>query len=179
MSLESTLLGLLNRKPRTGYDLSKIVSKTTAFYWTATSTQVYQSLKRMAQKGWVGIETIVQTGKPSKQVYHLKESGREAFVQWLEAEPAKPIQKEPFLVQMYFLNMLGKEDIISKIKQRKAEHVIRLAEFKSYENTVIDPGKSAKENLARRLPLMAGIMQEEFWLDWCEKALQEAQALDE
>lgn len=177
MSLESTLLGLLKRKPRTGYDLSKIVAKTTAFYWTATSTQVYQSLKKMAEKGWVRVETIIQVGKPSKQVYHINDSGQEAFMKWLQAAPETPTQKEPFLVQMYFLNLLEKQEIIAKLETYQAEHLARLKEFQGYMLTIADPGKNAQENLARRLPLEAGIMQEEFWLRWTELALEEVRRL--
>lgn len=177
MSLESTLLGLLKRKPRTGYDLSKIVAKTTSFYWNATSTQVYQSLKRMAEKGWVHVETIVQTGKPSRQVYHLNDSGQEAFMKWLQAAPETPTQKEPFLVQMYFLNMLCKTEIIEKLEAYREEHQARWEEFMTYRATINDPAKSEQENLARRLPLEAGIMQEEFWLRWCELALKEVSEL--
>lgn len=179
MSLESTLLGLLKRRPRTGYDLSKIVAKTTAFYWNATSTQVYQSLKRMAERGWVRVETIVQTGKPSKQVYHINDSGEKAFMKWLQAAPGTPTQKEPFLVQMYFLNMLEKPEIIAKLEAYREEHQARLLEFQGYRSSIMDPDKNEQENLARRLPLEAGIMQEEYWLQWTDMALEEVRRLPE
>lgn len=179
MSLEYTLLGLLSRKPRTGYDLSKIVAKTTNFYWTATRTQVYQSLKRMAQKGWVSTETVWQTGKPSKQMYSLEEDGKEAFEQWLQSSPDEPVLKEPFLVQMYFLDLLTKEQIRNKITSMKEMHEKRLEEYQGYGSTIIDSNRTEKENLARELPWMAGIAFEEMWLKWCDQALDKVEQLDE
>ncbi len=177
MSLEFTLLGLLNRKPRTGYDLSKIVSRTTNFYWTATQTQVYQSLKKMADRGWITSETIVQTGKPSKLLYHINTAGEIAFIEWLRDPPDSPTMKEPFMVQMYFLDLLDREEILNKIKSMQAMHEQRLADFLEYRGNIIAADKSPNENLARSLPLMAGILFEEAWIKWCEQALAEVNEL--
>ena len=179
MSLEFTLLGLLRRKPRTGYDLSKIVAKTTNFYWTATRTQVYQSLKRMANKGWITPETIWQTGKPSKQMYHIEEVGEEAFLEWMQSSPDEPVLKEPFLVQMYFLDSLSKQEIIEKINAMKKLHEASLKEYQEYGDTIIDPKRSDKENLARSLPWMAGILFEEMWIKWCNEAVKQVEKLAE
>ncbi|PKM78181.1 MAG: hypothetical protein CVU90_03940 [Firmicutes bacterium HGW-Firmicutes-15] len=171
MSLEFTLLGLLNRNPRTGYDLSKIVSRTTNFYWTATQTQVYQSLKKMADRGWITSETILQTGKPSKLLYHINPEGQIAFMEWLRDPPDSPTMKEPFMVQMYFLDLLDKEEILNKIKFIQAMHEQRLQEFQEYRGNIVAADKSLKENMARSLPLKAGILFEETWITWCEQAL--------
>ena len=131
----------------------------------------------MAEKGWVRVETIVQIGKPSRQVYHINDIGEQAFMKWLQAAPETPTQKEPFLVQMYFLNMLEKNEIIAKLEAYRDEHLSRFNEFQGYKRTIMDPAKNAQENLARRLPLEAGIMQEEFWLRWTELALLEVRQL--
>ncbi|MEA1960149.1 MAG: PadR family transcriptional regulator [Bacillota bacterium] len=179
MSLEYTLLGLLNRKARTGYELSKIVAKTTNFYWTATRTQVYQSLKRMAAKDWIEVETVPQIGKPSKQVYHINENGEQAFEDWLLKPPDAPILKEPFLLHMYFLDLLPKEEIIKKIKAMQASHIKQLKEYEEYENTIIDPRRTEKENMARSLPLLNGILLEKTSLQWCEEALRKIETLEE
>lgn len=173
MSLEFTLLGLLNRKPRTGYDLSKIVSRTTSFYWTATQTQVYQSLKKMAAQGWITSETIWQSSKPSKLVYHINPEGKDAFMKWLRNPPESPTLKEPILVQMYFLDLLDSEEIAVKIKSIQVMHEQRLREFQEYQEGIVALDKSPRENLARSLPLLAGILFEETWIKWCEQALQE------
>lgn len=177
MSLEYTLLGLLNRKARTGYELSKIVSKTTNFYWTATSTQVYQSLKKMAAKEWVSVETIWQTSKPSKQVYHIQQEGKKAFEAWLHNPPDSTTLKVPFMIQMYFLDLLGKEEILKKISLVEKEHQDLLKKYNDFKQNIIDPEKTDQENQARYLPLLAGIFTEEAWLKWCETARQEIEKL--
>lgn len=171
MSLEYTLLGLLRRKPRTGYELSKIVARTTNFYWTATRTQVYQSLKRMAERQWIEMETIPQVGKPSRQVYHLCPSGDEAFFAWLKREPEKPVMKQPLLVQLYFMDCLEKEEVLDKLGAELKIHTRRLQEYREYEKSIAQGQGVSKEKLANYLPLLAGIDFEEMQIAWCNKAL--------
>jgi len=172
MSLEYTLLGLLKRKPRTGYELSKIVARTTNFYWTATRTQVYQSLKRMAEREWIEMETIPQSGKPSKQVYHLLPSGEDAFKDWLHRVPEKPVIKTPILVQLYFLDCLEKDDVIKKLEAELALRTQSLHEYQEYEKGQKQHQYSSmQKQLADALPLMAGIESEIAMIRWCEQAL--------
>ncbi|MDO4539622.1 MAG: PadR family transcriptional regulator [Syntrophomonadaceae bacterium] len=178
MSLEYTLLGLLRRKPRTGYELSKIVARTTNFYWTATRTQVYQSLKRMADRDWIEMETIPQVGKPSRQVYHLQPSGDEAFHQWLRRDPDKPVIKQPLLVQLYFMDCLEKEEVLDKINADMLVHIQRLNEYHEYEKNITRSKRPSKEKLADYLPLMAGIDFEEMQIKWCAKAIKMVEGLD-
>ncbi|NLG33039.1 MAG: PadR family transcriptional regulator [Syntrophomonadaceae bacterium] len=179
MSLEFTILGLLNRKPRSGYEISKIVSRTTNFYWTATQTQVYQYLKKMAAKEWVAVNTVLQTNKPSKQIYSITPKGAEKFETWLRNPPAPRTVKNSFLVQMYFLDNLSKDEIIKKIQDVQKMHENRLKEYLEYKKGIINHKKSAKENMARYLPLLAGIIIEEGWIKWCEEALEELNTLSE
>ncbi len=53
MSLKHSLLALLSREAKTGYELSKDVGGSTGFFWTATHQQIYRDLAELERKGWV------------------------------------------------------------------------------------------------------------------------------
>ena len=50
MSLENALLGLLNHRPMTGYDLIKILDYPMGFFWAATSSSNVMDFKERQQK---------------------------------------------------------------------------------------------------------------------------------
>lgn len=46
MSLPHALLGLLNYRPATGYELKGTFTKSIHFFWNATLPQIYRTLKQ-------------------------------------------------------------------------------------------------------------------------------------
>ncbi|GAH00237.1 unnamed protein product, partial [marine sediment metagenome] len=50
MSLRNALLGLLNYRPRTGYELKKIFEDSIGFYWTTKTSQIYNELNKLEEK---------------------------------------------------------------------------------------------------------------------------------
>ncbi len=81
------LLGLLVSGERHGYQLKRTVDQEFAPYWQIDFAQLYRSLAKMTQAGWV--EARVERGEagPDRKVYSLTPSGRRALEEWL-AEPA-------------------------------------------------------------------------------------------
>jgi DNA-binding PadR family transcriptional regulator len=52
VSLSHALLGLINCKPTTGYELKATFNKSIHFFWNATLPQIYLTLNQMKKKGW-------------------------------------------------------------------------------------------------------------------------------
>lgn len=104
MSLKHGLLGLLDYGPMSGYELCRVFEESLAFFWQATTSQVYRELAAMEQAGLLGSEQVVQTGKPNKRLYSLTDSGRRELVSWLERPLApKDLEtKNSFLMKIFF-----------------------------------------------------------------------------
>ena len=84
MALYHTLLGLLAKKPMTGYQMKQTFSSSILFFWNAHISQIYKELNKMEQKGWVESEIEPQSGKPDRKVYSLTSAGKDEFLQWLQ-----------------------------------------------------------------------------------------------
>ena len=52
-TLKYAILGLLNRKNMTGYDLSKEFETTLFEFWNAKHSQIYPELKKLTEEGCV------------------------------------------------------------------------------------------------------------------------------
>ncbi|GAH88572.1 unnamed protein product, partial [marine sediment metagenome] len=79
MSLEKALLGLLDHRPMTGYDLKKILDHPMGFFWAAQMSQIYRELNKLEEKKLVKSEIKPQEKRPDRKVYQLTKEGRETF----------------------------------------------------------------------------------------------------
>ena len=76
MSLEHAILGFLNSRPMTGYELKKIFDTSVRHFWPADQSQIYRTLSRLSERGWAEMEIIKQSERPDRKVYRLTPRGR-------------------------------------------------------------------------------------------------------
>ncbi len=113
MSLPHLILGLLYRKPDSGYDLNKRFERTVANFWTTDQSQIYRTLYKLRDKAWVKVETVLQEDNPNKKVYSITDEGHKALVEWLQT----PLQDELVIRdadtgQVFFGDAIGSEKLI-------------------------------------------------------------------
>ena len=58
MSLEYAILGFLNYRPLSGYDLKKVFDNSVRHFWPADQSQIYRTLARLAEQGYVEQEIV-------------------------------------------------------------------------------------------------------------------------
>jgi DNA-binding PadR family transcriptional regulator len=79
MKLENILLGVLLQHPSTGYDLKKFLDTSGRFLRSNTQmSQVYRSLTRMEELGWVVHTVETRPGQDAK-TYRVTEEGATVF----------------------------------------------------------------------------------------------------
>jgi PadR family transcriptional regulator, regulatory protein AphA len=76
MMLRYILLGLLDYKPMTGYELENWISVSAGNFWAAKLSQIYTTLKTLEGEALVSSQIEEQTGKPDKRIYEITEAGR-------------------------------------------------------------------------------------------------------
>jgi PadR family transcriptional regulator, regulatory protein AphA len=83
MSLEHAILGFLNYRPMSGYDLKKIFDTSVRHFWPADQAHIYRTLNRLAEQGLATMEVVEQEVRPDRKVYHITPEGREHLHEWL------------------------------------------------------------------------------------------------
>lgn len=122
MSLEQAILGFLNYRPYSGYDLKRIFDTSVRHFWPADQSQIYHTLARMNEKEWVDIEIIPQESRPARKVYHITSVGKEAFQNWLTAPLPPPENRSADMIQVFFAGQLSDEEILG-LFERAAESI--------------------------------------------------------
>lgn len=116
MSLEHAILGFLNYRPSSGYDLKKIFDSSVRHFWPANQSQIYRTLAALDERGWVEMDVIRQSDRPDRKVYHLTDSGKQELARWLSAPPPMDEARSAPLVQVFFLGQLTDEEILAKFE---------------------------------------------------------------
>lgn len=118
MSLKHALLGFLNYKSMTGYQLKQSFDKSIRNFWNASLSQIYPTLSQMKDDGFLTLEVKYQESSPNAKIYHITDTGREELRKWL-TEPMEPSQhRNAFLIKIFFGANVDTSLIISQLRHR-------------------------------------------------------------
>ena len=92
MSLRHALLGLLERRPSTGYELTRTFDRSLRTSWQARHSQIYPELAKLEAAGLIN---LVGEGARRSKTYDITDAGRTELRRWLvEAEPDRSQRSE-------------------------------------------------------------------------------------
>jgi DNA-binding PadR family transcriptional regulator len=128
-TLRYIMLGLLGARPMSGYDIKRAFDRSLATYWNAGNSQIYTTLKALAEQGLVSSELIRQEGRPNRRVYSLAPEGRKQLDAWLR-EPVPPrFTKDEFLTRLFFCGQTTDEAALCHLEQHLAALRAQLADM--------------------------------------------------
>jgi DNA-binding PadR family transcriptional regulator len=117
MSLEHAILGFLNYRPYSGYDLKKFFDTSVRHFWPADQSQIYRTLSRMSENGWAEIEVIHQESRPDRKLYHITETGKRELRQWLVTPQTPDENRSAEMIQVFFAAQLPDEEILAMFER--------------------------------------------------------------
>jgi PadR family transcriptional regulator, regulatory protein AphA len=127
MSIEYAILGLLSLNSLSGYDIKKMFEGSVALYWSGNNNQIYKTLIKLHEKGWVSRETQIQDGSPSRKIYSISEKGLEELRQWVLSKPEIPQIKNSFLIQLAWADLSTTSEIDDLLGAYESELRMQLA----------------------------------------------------
>ena len=165
---EGVVLGMLARASGSGYDLVRRIRGTVGYFWTPARSHVYSLLPRIAALGLATRREVSGENAPGKSVYELTDEGRAALAEWLASpELSEGPARNPFLVKVFFGDVVGREETARHVRERRDRIAIELGELEEIERT-IDPA-----NTYGRLALRYGLAVDRAILAWADEALEE------
>jgi PadR family transcriptional regulator AphA len=153
MSLRFALLGLLAVEPASGYDLKRAINRSTYFIWNATGPQIYNTLHKLREEGYIASESLPQRGKPDKQIHTITASGQAALKDFMSEPIRASVTRDEVLLRIFFGNFANKKTITREIES----YLDRIRQERTYlENTEArinaHPGRKHE---ARRFQLLS------------------------
>jgi DNA-binding PadR family transcriptional regulator len=174
MSLDYAILGFLNYHPYTGYELKKIFDISVHHFWPADQSQIYRTLSRLNEQGWVKMDIVEQSDRPDRKVYTITETGRQELLHWLSGPPPMGEPRSAPLIQIFFAGQLSDAEVTSKF-EGFAEMMRSI--LKGYEEVYGQIGPYAEDINSPRetffwiLTLENGIKNMRANLEWAESVI--------
>ena len=160
MSLPHLLLGLLNEKPRTGYELERAVNEDLDPFWRAGFSQIYPALARMRRAGWVLLRVLGPRRGPPRLLYRATAAGRRELRRWLEDAAEPPRRNDPALARLAFADALepaSRRRLLRTLDDAASAEIARLRALPEREGARGLARRAAIDELeARRRTVRAG-----------------------
>jgi DNA-binding PadR family transcriptional regulator len=119
-TLHAIILGLLGARPMSGYDIKRAFDRSLATYWNAGNSQIYTTLKALANRGMVASDLIVQESRPNRRVYRLTPAGQAELDRWLAEPVPERFTKDEFLARLFFMGEASDELALRHLEDHRA-----------------------------------------------------------
>jgi PadR family transcriptional regulator AphA len=156
------ILGALSKRPRSGYEIKRLVDRSTRFFWAASYGQIYPELRRLEDAGLI---QVAEREHGRRRVrYALTPSGREALLEWLKTPSSIHEVRDEALLKLFFADALDARDAIELVRSFRAQRQARLDRL--YETEALTPIIDADFS---DIVLAYGIELHEFVIAWCHR----------
>lgn len=171
-SLKYAILGLLNRRPMTGYELAKEFNFELAEFWFANHSQIYPELKNLDKEGLVTFDVEISGDILEAKRYTITEEGKKDLIQWLHKdEKIERTPKNVFRLRMYFSNELDLQVRIHLLENQRQQHVKRLNTLKKTCEQYPQVPDYASDRFGDFIVLRSAIMRQEYLIAWIDECI--------
>jgi len=120
MSLTYALLGLLAESPRYGYEIKRRFEGALGNVWSLSYGQLYPTLRRLSEQGWVSKKTEPGKKAAEKNIYSITEKGRRRLDDWLLKPPRSGYRlKDEFTLRFLFFSKVSPEKVLDYLNLQK------------------------------------------------------------
>jgi PadR family transcriptional regulator AphA len=174
MSLEYAILGFLQYRPLSGYDLKKVFDNSVRHFWPADQSQIYRTLARLAEQRYVEQEIVRGLDRPDRKEYRITPAGQEALRTWLTNPLSSQDLRIAELIQVFFAGQLSDQQALALFERLAAAARATLAAYDQIPQPAEADAQAAgmqRERFFWQLTLEYGIMSARMDLEWFESVI--------
>jgi len=166
------LLGLLSRRPLTGYDIKKTVETRLDYVWDLSNGQIYPTLKTLEKNGLITRKVETRESGPIRKIYTITEKGTRELKTWL-GEPAHPeVNRYEMLLKLMFGEHSNLETNSKHVQAFKIRNTCLYETMSQFERSLDAMPTQTEEAFYVRLAVLLGKNISKASLEWADKALQ-------
>lgn len=184
MSLKHAILGFLELKPFSGYDLKKVFDGSVQHFWPADQAQIYRTLNKLDELGLVSVELVEQEDKPDRKVYHITDNGRFALHTWLSSTLPPTSEREPQLVRIFFSGFVDDATLLPRLVESVAQEQAELAATQAIlahaqqQMAAITEPAEQRIGFFQMLTIERAIFHHQAQIEWLESIINRLQNQD-
>ena len=163
------VLGLVASKPRSGYDIKRIVDKTIRHFWAASYGQIYPELKRLEEAGWITGDDVPNGGR-ARRVFSITDAGRDALNGWFGGIETRIELRDESLLRLFFADLLPPDYALGLLGGRREGYRQMLEYLRG-----LDDGSGVPDPPYVDLVYRWGLEYCEWGIEWCDRHLSRLQ----
>jgi PadR family transcriptional regulator, regulatory protein AphA len=139
VKLELLLLGVLGRRPSTGYELKKYFdTRGRSLRANTQMSQVYRALNKMTEEGWVRFEVDPRPGPQDAKTYYVTPEGMTVLQDWLSSpyNPPEWFTEREFVARLSFAGFMTEEQVVRLIDTEVAARRAQVARDRGRDRTL-------------------------------------------
>lgn len=171
MSTKFALLGLLNIKKMSAYDLEKFAKETIGYFWNESYSNIHRTLKILSDEKL--IKKLPEKGSRNKNIFEITRHGQQALSQWLTNHQHTTIYRDELLLKLFVSSpkdypALAEDlkNVLSKLQEQEEVYAKLQKLLKSKPN-----------NLSYDLVLQYGIVENKATIAWLKDAIHKIERL--
>ena len=179
--LKHGILGLLNYRQMTGYEIKEVFRNSLNYFWDAQTSQIYRELQTLRERGWVTDETDVPPDRANKKPFSITDEGRAELCRWLRDESVRTDTNSPLLMKTFFLGELEEGESLAffrALRERSRASAAVLARARDaveeYSRQIPERKKAMFWQMTRDFGVMYNEMLEK-WAEHCEEMITEVE----
>ncbi|WP_092666211.1 helix-turn-helix transcriptional regulator [Agrococcus carbonis] len=137
MSLPHAILGVLEARPMTGYELCRFFDGTARWVWTAPQSQIYPLLRKLEAEGWIEGEEQVRGERLKRTNYSLTAAGMDELRRWLGEPHAEPAVRDGLLLKSLFFDLADPDEAAQVLEQHVAELRERIEQWSAHRTALL------------------------------------------
>ncbi len=166
------ILGMLTLEPMSGYDFHKAAEQCLGFFWQESYGQIYPTLKKMSDVGYLSQSREKTEGKPDKHVYSITKKGEEAFSKWLDQQTRIEPKRNELLLKLFFGGKKDHDEQIRELESIKETHEKLLAELKNIEDWHLKNYDHHALTPYWLVTIRFGIHRVSAMINWCGESIE-------
>ncbi|MFD0695632.1 helix-turn-helix transcriptional regulator [Paenibacillus sp. GCM10027628] len=134
MTSQDVILGILMKQSRSGYDIKHLLESVFSYFYNASYGTIYPTLSKLEKDGLITKESVLQEGRPNKNIYSITDEGRKHFRTYMYSPMQANEFKSDAMIRLFFGEFVEPEVIIGYLElgiEKTKETLARLR--KNYE----------------------------------------------
>jgi len=166
------ILAVVSLEPMSGYDIKKYIEGSVSNFWNISYGQIYPTLNRLVEIGYVTYDVEKNGNRPERKVYCITENGISTLKEWLVApvEEGNPYGSE-LLLKLFFGSNISIEDNINHVIRFRNQQSVYLENLNSIRDR-LEAYKEKDRNMEYQIiTVRQGQIHAQSKIEWCEETI--------
>ena len=174
-ALGYALLGLLARRPQTGYQLAQAMRRPIGYFWTASHSQIYPELARLEADRLVRHRVVAGPGPRDTKRYSITAAGKQSLAAWATTPAPPEATRDEFLLRLYSVWLAKPGDARALVVAEREKHEAALADYQRLSDELEGrgPARPDSPSFYDRASVRRGAAFESHVVAWCTWLLDE------